>query len=341
MPAHLVALFAPRPPLKFVTPQDVSPEKRQTPFITGVAEYLKNLNTPDESYVYSESWLEKQQRLKQQKAAEHQKNLEESTKSWDPFHDPHARGDPYKTLFIARLSYDVEESDIEQEFVRFGPIERIRVVRTPDGKSRGYAFVVFERERDLKSAFKEANGIIIKGRSILLDVERGRTVKGWKPRRIGGGKGGRHYTKINLLRNASKFSRRPNGDGYKSRREQNGNRVDSSSFSRIPPYKREDNRGEGRRSRDYNRDSPRYDRYDNKRRDGGSRQSGREFMRDKSPSRHDDRSGRSYRDRDYRERQSGSSSHSSGYSRPAPNYHPPPPYREYHKENRDDVSSHY
>lgn len=28
-------------------------------------------------------------------------------------------------------------------------------------------------------------------RRLLIDVERGRTVKGWKPRRLGGGLGGR------------------------------------------------------------------------------------------------------------------------------------------------------
>jgi RNA recognition motif-containing protein len=41
--------------------------------------------------------------------------------------DPQVRGDPFKTLFVARLSYDVKESDLEREFGRFGPIERVRV----------------------------------------------------------------------------------------------------------------------------------------------------------------------------------------------------------------------
>jgi U1 small nuclear ribonucleoprotein len=39
--------------------------------------------------------------------------------------DPQVRGDPFKTLFVARLSYDVKESDLEREFGRFGPIERV------------------------------------------------------------------------------------------------------------------------------------------------------------------------------------------------------------------------
>lgn len=58
---------------------------------------------------------------------------------------------------------------------------------TITGQSRGYGFVEFEREKDMKIAFKEADGIRMNGRRMLVDVERGRTVKGWKPRRLGGG----------------------------------------------------------------------------------------------------------------------------------------------------------
>jgi hypothetical protein len=40
------------------------------------------------------------------------------------------------------------------------------------------------------AAYKEAEGIKIGGRRIMVDVERGRTVKDWKPMRLGGGLGG-------------------------------------------------------------------------------------------------------------------------------------------------------
>ena len=50
------------------------------------------------------------------------------------------------------------------------------------GKPRGYAFVEFEEERSVKEAFDRADGRKIDGRRVLVDVERGRTVKGWKPR---------------------------------------------------------------------------------------------------------------------------------------------------------------
>ena len=40
--------------------------------------------------------------------------------------DQNVRGDAFKTLFVARLSYDTTEKDLEREFGRFGPIERVR-----------------------------------------------------------------------------------------------------------------------------------------------------------------------------------------------------------------------
>ena len=39
--------------------------------------------------------------------------------------DPNVRGDAFKTLFVSRLSYDTTEKDLEREFGRFGPIERV------------------------------------------------------------------------------------------------------------------------------------------------------------------------------------------------------------------------
>lgn len=39
------------------------------------------------------------------------------------------------------------------------------------------------------AAYKKADGKKIDGRRVVVDVERGRTVRGWKPRRLGGGLG--------------------------------------------------------------------------------------------------------------------------------------------------------
>lgn len=57
----------------------------------------------------------------------------------DPSNDQQARGDPFRTLFVARLSYDVKESDLEREFGRFGPIERVWLPASPERALIGVA----------------------------------------------------------------------------------------------------------------------------------------------------------------------------------------------------------
>lgn len=85
-----------------------------------------------------------------------------------PQDDPEAVGDPYKTLFISRLvspasgshqkgtdnqSKKTTELDLRREFEMYGAIERIRIVQDNKGKSKSYAFIVYERERDMKGEF--------------------------------------------------------------------------------------------------------------------------------------------------------------------------------------------
>ncbi|TWU77349.1 hypothetical protein ED733_005548 [Metarhizium rileyi] len=206
LPPNLLALFAPRPPLRWVEPPDYAPEKRKTAPVDGVAAFLPKLQEYKETDVYkpTESWLEARDRKKQEKKQAVEALLTDGPKNYSPNEDPNIRGDAFKTLIVARLSYDADERDLEREFGRFGPIERIRIITDthahdkPNKKKkahRGYAFVVFEREKDMRAALDSCDGIRIKDRRIKVDVERGRTVKGWKPRRLGGGLGGRGYTK--------------------------------------------------------------------------------------------------------------------------------------------------
>ena len=70
----------------------------------------------------------------------------------DPAEDEEIAGDPYKTLFVARLPFAYTEDDLRREFESYGPLERVRVIADKDGKSRGYAFIVYEREKDMKGS---------------------------------------------------------------------------------------------------------------------------------------------------------------------------------------------
>ncbi|KAL2133882.1 hypothetical protein VTI74DRAFT_1498 [Chaetomium olivicolor] len=211
LPPNLLALFAPRPPLRWVPPCDHPPEQRRTAAVSGLAEFLPAMAQYEREYEYhpTESWLEARDRKKREKSTQVEKLLTEGPKNYNPHEDPNIRGDAFKTLIVARLDYNADEKDLEREFGRFGPIERIRIIRDTHAHEkgnkkqkphRGYGFVVFEREKDMRAALDGCDGIRIKDRRIKVDVERGRTVKGWKPRRLGGGLGGRGYTKAAMAR---------------------------------------------------------------------------------------------------------------------------------------------
>jgi len=150
--------------------------------------------------------------------------LAERAKTWDPKNNPNATSDAYKTLFVARLSYEIDKNDLRDEFERYGPVKQIALIRCKKTKKpRGYAFIEFESSHDLKDAFRRADGRKLKGRRILVDVERGRTVPDWKPRKLGGGLGG---TRLGGPEQNRKYSGREetsrgrsDRDRYKERRD--------------------------------------------------------------------------------------------------------------------------
>merc|ERR1719225_1432247 len=52
-----------------------------------------------------------------------------------------------RTVFLSNLSYEVDDDRIRDTMASSGPIVEVRLIKKPDGKSKGYAFVEFE-DRD-------------------------------------------------------------------------------------------------------------------------------------------------------------------------------------------------
>lgn len=76
LPPNLLALFAPRPPLRWVPAPDFASEKRKTHAISSIAGYLPALAAYKENdgYQPTESWLQMRDRKKLEKQA-HQERL--------------------------------------------------------------------------------------------------------------------------------------------------------------------------------------------------------------------------------------------------------------------------
>merc|ERR1712098_288623 len=163
-------------------------------------------------------------------------------------------GDPFKTLFTARINYYTSESKLRREFEQYGNIKSINLIMNQkDKKPRGYAFIEYEHEKDMHSAYKHADGKKIDGRRVLVDVERGRTVKGWLPRRLGGGLGGtrRGGADVNVRHSGRDDSRRER-DSDRRRRSRSRSR-DRKRRSRSRERKRRSRSRDRKRSRSRDR----------------------------------------------------------------------------------------
>lgn len=312
LPGGLLRLFAPRAPLP---PHKAPPKKPPKLPYTGIAQYVqhfaepgqpdyeppapetrppeprifRNPELPTQARVDIESKLEKDIRVRQQRLQQAAQQREENMKSWEPSKDPNVEGDPFKTLFVSRLSYDVTERKLKREFEEYGPIKSIRLVHDKNsGKPRGYAFVEFEHKNDMKQAYKMADGRKIEDKRVLVDVERGRTVPNWRPRRLGGGKGG----DARLVARPPKDLKRQ----FVARLVERA-LAEKERLERKDVVEREEKPAD--RSREPERDRERERERDRSRRDrGGSRDRGRQDDRD--------RERRSDRDRDYeRKRERG------------------------------------
>lgn len=99
---------------------------------------------------------------------------------------------PLLTLFVARLNLQTKEDKLREVFSRYGDIRRLRLVRDlVTGFSKGYAFIEYKEERALLKAHRDADGLLIDQHEVFVDFELERTLRGWIPRRLGGGLGGK------------------------------------------------------------------------------------------------------------------------------------------------------
>jgi U1 small nuclear ribonucleoprotein 70kDa len=184
----------PPPPLKSIPPIKF----RRKHAITGIVAYLEKFETTDppprEINQTPMAVKEEKRRTREQ---EHKAKLE-------PLIDKYRQEQQncegkfqgmncYNTLFVGRLAYEVTERKLLREMEAFGPVRDIKLVVDKEGKSKGYAFVEYENEEDMKRAYRATDGMRLEGREIVVDVERGHTVPTWLPRRLGGGLGGTRY----------------------------------------------------------------------------------------------------------------------------------------------------
>ncbi|CAG9831484.1 unnamed protein product [Diabrotica balteata] len=327
LPPNLLALFAPRDPIPYLPPVTKLPHEKKNRGYLGVGQFLDEFEDPKDTPPPTrvETREERLERRRRERAEQVAYKLEQEIAMWNPTSAPNNTTDPFKTLFIARINYDTSESKLRREFEVYGPIKKIVLIHNSiNGKPRGYAFIEYEHERDMHSAYKHADGKKIDGRRVLVDVERARTVKGWLPRRLGGGLGGtrRGGPDVNIKhsgrednereRERYRLEREREERGLARERDRDRDRVRDREFERRRSRSRErrrrsrsrsPRREKRRRSKEKNRDEitiedDGYDRRDRER----DRDRDKDRKRRRSRSRDKDREARKRERRERREK---------------------------------------
>ncbi|XP_063836688.1 U11/U12 small nuclear ribonucleoprotein 35 kDa protein-like [Ostrinia nubilalis] len=102
------------------------------------------------------------------------------------------QGDQHYTIFIGRLNPRTTQDTILAEFSKLGKVLSCRLVKDiVTGKSKQYAFVEYESSSSMEKALREMHKEYIDGAEVLVEREAERRLRGWRPRRLGGGFGGR------------------------------------------------------------------------------------------------------------------------------------------------------
>ncbi|KAJ9686505.1 hypothetical protein PVL29_015416 [Vitis rotundifolia] len=77
---------------------------------------------------------------------------------------------PFNTkLFVAGLSWSVDEKSLNDAFSSFGDVTEVRIMYDKDsGRSRGFGFVYFSKEVDARSAKDAMDGKAFLGRPLRV-----------------------------------------------------------------------------------------------------------------------------------------------------------------------------
>ncbi|KAJ3337810.1 hypothetical protein HDU93_000485 [Gonapodya sp. JEL0774] len=77
----------------------------------------------------------------------------------------------YQRLYVGNINFNLTSDDVKQVFEAFGPVDSVSLQYDSDvGKSKGYAFVHFQRPEDAKKALEQMNGFELAGRQLKVGL---------------------------------------------------------------------------------------------------------------------------------------------------------------------------
>jgi len=110
-------------------------------------------------------------------------------------------------LYVGNLSYTTSETDLQTLFAEAGAVKSVALIKDRDsGRSKGFAFVEMENQKDMQNAISMFNGKDFQDRALAVSAARPRE------ERSGGGFGG-----------GSGYGGKSRGGGYNSDRGRSNN----------------------------------------------------------------------------------------------------------------------
>jgi RNA recognition motif-containing protein len=96
-----------------------------------------------------------------------------------------------KKLYVGNLSYNVSNSDLEQQFGAHGAVQSAQIIIDRDtGRSKGFGFVEMGSDAEAQAAISAMNGKEMDGRAITVNEARPQTSGGGGGGGFGGKRGG-------------------------------------------------------------------------------------------------------------------------------------------------------
>lgn len=76
------------------------------------------------------------------------------------------------TLYINNLPLEATPEEITEKFNQFGKVKDVRICKTPNGASKGFAFLDYETNDEATRAINEGNDMDFKGNKIQVELAR-------------------------------------------------------------------------------------------------------------------------------------------------------------------------
>jgi RNA recognition motif-containing protein len=73
---------------------------------------------------------------------------------------------------VGNLDYTTSDQELKDLFAAYGEVESVKIIKTAEGKARGFAFVEMAAEESAENAAKSLNQSTFKNRTLIVNEAR-------------------------------------------------------------------------------------------------------------------------------------------------------------------------